>query len=79
MMIYYVKGVLWGSATELSKTVLLTDDENAAIIFRSKEDADEAAKNWLPDTLEAGKPYYVWALGVNMHTSVVASVASFRV
>ena len=79
MMIYYVKGVLWGSATELSQTVLLTDDDNAAIIFRNEEEAVEAAKNWLPDSREAGKPYYVWVVGVNMNVSVVASVASFRV
>ena len=79
MMIYYVKGALWGTGTELARSVLLTDDDNAAIIFRSEEEAVEAAKNWLPDSREAGKPYYVWVVGVNMNVSVVASVASFRV
>lgn len=79
MMIYYVKGALWGTGTELAQTVLLTDDENAAIIFRSEEEAAEAAKNWLPDKMTGGKPYYVWVMGVNMNTSVVVSVASFRV
>ena len=79
MMIYYVKGALWGTGTELAQTVLLTDDDNEAIIFRSEEEAAEAAKSWLPDKMTVGKPYYVWVMGVNMNTSVVVSVASFRV